>query len=258
MEFSAALICERIRTANGRQVHVNSGGARAWAWNRFGNRRSGARVEPDQGLRVAHMAPAQPLCGVSADALACATQQIEQAPSWALMIAGLARVARGSAARTDRGRAQRIGGRDTGRPAGRDRRKNLHRQRYQNDRKKFPSRRRIGELHPFERCQLIMQESGLSRKGSPQFVGASKLAACNWRNVDIRGVICPASCVTIGLRRMPGRTTLAKVNRGTRMQPARRNSDHFENCSKFEQSLPKMMTRRKRWSTTAASGQPIG
>jgi hypothetical protein len=35
--------------------------------------------------------------------------------------------------------------------------------------------------------------------------------------------------------------------------PGWRNSDHFADCSNFEQSLLKMMTRRKRWSNTAAS-----
>jgi hypothetical protein len=37
-----------------------------------------------------------------------------------------------------------------------------------------------------------------------------------------------------------------------------RNPDHFVNCSNFEQSLLKMMTRRKRWSTSAGSGWPQG
>jgi hypothetical protein len=37
-----------------------------------------------------------------------------------------------------------------------------------------------------------------------------------------------------------------------------RISDHFAICSNFEQSLLKMMTRRKRWSTSAGSGWPQG
>ena len=36
------------------------------------------------------------------------------------------------------------------------------------------------------------------------------------------------------------------------------NPDHFENCSNFEHSLPKLMTRGKRWSTTARSDWPRG
>jgi len=40
--------------------------------------------------------------------------------------------------------------------------------------------------------------------------------------------------------------------------PGWRNSDHFVDCSNFEQSLLKMMTRRKRWSNTAASDWPQG
>lgn len=35
-----------------------------------------------------------------------------------------------------------------------------------------------------------------------------------------------------------------------------RNPNHFANCLNFEQSLLKLMTRRKRWSTTAGSGRP--
>ena len=37
-----------------------------------------------------------------------------------------------------------------------------------------------------------------------------------------------------------------------------RNPNHFANCSNFEQSLLKMVTRRKKWSTSAASGWPRG
>ena len=36
------------------------------------------------------------------------------------------------------------------------------------------------------------------------------------------------------------------------------NLDHFGNCPNFEQSLLKMVTRRKRWSTSAGSGWPRG
>jgi len=42
------------------------------------------------------------------------------------------------------------------------------------------------------------------------------------------------------------------------MQPNRQNREHFANCSNFEQWLPKLVTRRKRWSTSAASDQPQG
>ena len=37
-----------------------------------------------------------------------------------------------------------------------------------------------------------------------------------------------------------------------------RHPNHFANCSKFEQSLPKMMTSLERWSTNSGSGQPRG
>lgn len=40
--------------------------------------------------------------------------------------------------------------------------------------------------------------------------------------------------------------------------PKWRNPDHFAYCSNFEQSLLKLVTRRKRWSTTAFSGRPQG
>jgi hypothetical protein len=40
--------------------------------------------------------------------------------------------------------------------------------------------------------------------------------------------------------------------------PGWRNSDHFVGCSNFEQSLLKMMTRRKRWSNSAGSDSPQG
>src|SRR5437868_13405647 len=37
-----------------------------------------------------------------------------------------------------------------------------------------------------------------------------------------------------------------------------RNLDHFAKCSKFEQSLPQIVTRRKKWATSAGSGWPRG
>jgi hypothetical protein len=37
-----------------------------------------------------------------------------------------------------------------------------------------------------------------------------------------------------------------------------RNPNHFANCSNFEQSLLKMVTRRRKWSTSAGSGWPRG
>jgi hypothetical protein len=40
--------------------------------------------------------------------------------------------------------------------------------------------------------------------------------------------------------------------------PGWRNSNHFANCSNFEQSLLKKVTRRKRWSTDKGSGWPQG
>jgi hypothetical protein len=43
-----------------------------------------------------------------------------------------------------------------------------------------------------------------------------------------------------------------------RCNPEWRNRDHFVNCSNFEQSLLKLMTRQKRWSTSAGSGWPEG
>src|SRR5438128_1552373 len=36
------------------------------------------------------------------------------------------------------------------------------------------------------------------------------------------------------------------------------NLDHFAKCSKIEQSLPQIVTRRKKWSTSACSGWPRG
>src|SRR3954447_2679817 len=35
-------------------------------------------------------------------------------------------------------------------------------------------------------------------------------------------------------------------------------SHHFAKCSKIEQSLPQIVTRRKKWSTSACSGWPRG
>ena len=40
--------------------------------------------------------------------------------------------------------------------------------------------------------------------------------------------------------------------------PRWRNPNHFANCSNFEQSLLKMVTRREKWSTSAGSGWPRG
>ena len=42
------------------------------------------------------------------------------------------------------------------------------------------------------------------------------------------------------------------------VQPFWRVPNHFVVCSNFEQSLPKMVTNEKRWSTTASSGWPQG
>jgi len=46
--------------------------------------------------------------------------------------------------------------------------------------------------------------------------------------------------------------------RGVECNHGWRNSDHFSDYSNFEQSLLKMVTRRKRSSTTKASGWPEG
>src|SRR6478735_6656203 len=48
------------------------------------------------------------------------------------------------------------------------------------------------------------------------------------------------------------------ANPHARCNPGWRNPDHFVNCSNFEQSLLKMVTRQKRWSTSAGSGWPQG
>jgi len=66
-----------------------------------------------------------------------------------------------------------------------------------------------------------------------------------------------------GFRPLCGREnllTLIPLSRSmrTRRSSGPANSNHFLICVKFEHSLPKMMTRQERWSTTLASGSPKG
>ena len=124
--------------------------------------------------------------------------------------------------------------------------------------RKFRNRRRIDQVRLFRKYQLIMQEV-LSRDRVPGIRGLRAmmdLARSKVPPVDAKEITRRCRC----LRGPP-----FSSSSGRHALPRRRfwaaewrNSDHFADCSKFEQSLLKMMTRRKRWSTSAGSGWPQG
>src|SRR5205823_5023786 len=82
--FSASAEVNGIRAANGRQVHVNCGGARACA--REPAREPAGSIENScQTTRSdwRSNAKVRAVCGVSTGAPVCSTLQPEQQPSWA-------------------------------------------------------------------------------------------------------------------------------------------------------------------------------
>jgi hypothetical protein len=52
----------------------------------------------------------------------------------------------------------------------------------------------------------------------------------------------------------PGPYSLTPRRSAVAYNPKWRNGNHFANCSNFEQTLLKLMTRQKRWSTSLGSG----
>ena len=141
----------------------------------------------------------------------------------------------------DDGAGERIGGGDAGRPACADGCKNLHHQRNQDDGRKFFSRRIANP----SASELNHPESPKSRSGSRNYVAASRSKPGEKR--------CILKLSGGTLRKYQASGVL-----GLNPQPWWRNANHFAECWNFEQSLLKMVTRRKRWSTNSGSGWPRG
>ena len=106
--------------------------------------------------------------------------------------------------------------------------------------RKFFSRLRITEPSEAELITLRVR----SRDQVPGFI-----FTCCGNNPAASGVTGPSG----RLPNYPGRLLSRRVcNRQWRIP------NHFADCWNFEQSLLKMVTRRKRWSTSAGSGWPRG
>ena len=135
-----ALRRERIRAANGRQVHVNCGGARAWACEPAGRWPDWGQVKPDHGVPAAHKAETRrkPVAlnrPAGMGTLQRYSSRVD-ARGWPVWLPwsdhGRSSVV------ADHGRAEGVGLGDAGSPAGCDRCKNLHRQRNQDYGQKIP------------------------------------------------------------------------------------------------------------------------
>ena len=148
---------------------------------------------------------------------------------------------------TDGRSERRVGGADTGSPACGDRRENLHRQGDQDDRKEFPQPPAHEQTHPLQRDQLIML--GVRCRDWVPWKLTSSAAKY--------GIHPEANDESVPPRRSSSPTRLPGTPVGRKIITRKwRNPNHFANCLNFEQSLLKLMTRRKRWSTTAGSGRP--
>ena len=252
-------INRRGRSRTDREVFVGQekeGGARAWAWEpaREPNR-SGANVEPDHARGLAIKGDGiSALCGASTGAPVCSHAADRTAAIVGAMLAGLiglvrskphcreqiTAACRGSEAAMLAAQQAPIGAKICTNSAIRTMGRN------------FLSRRRIETTHPI--CQLIMQRvrsrdqvpgmliRSYGRQSKPILIcsNAYQAAMCRAR---ISGPTRPTP--------IPG-PTAARCNSRWRIP------NHFADCSNFEQSLLKMVTRRKRWSTSAASGRPQG
>jgi hypothetical protein len=163
---------------------------------------------------------------------------------WLTALIGLP--GRGPAAVADNGGSKGIGGRDSGRPAGRDRRENLHRQGNQDDWKK--SLQPPAHQPPSSTELINHQQSRESRSGSQRY-RASTHEIIRDRRCSRRPIPAASKYPTF----LPDNPIInPKCNREWR------NPNHFADCSNFEQSLPKMVTRRKEWSSNTGSGWPQG
>lgn len=166
-------------------------------------------------------------------------QHAAQAAAAGLPALGAGLVALGAACPTiamaDYGRCKRVGGSNTCRPAGCDRSENLHRQRNQDYGQKVlqpPAHRKTHPRATIAPCQVQ------SRDGAPGLI--PHVAMWHQRS-------------SAGRRHAPrpgrkaGPIPLPRCGFFDRWYNRRwRNSNHFAVCLNFEQSLPKMVTRRKR------------
>ena len=159
----------------------------------------------------------------------------------------------GRTAGADRRRMERVGGSDAGRPAGTDRCKDLHREGHQDDGKKIPQPP-AHQKPPLRRSELIMWEVR-SREQVPgddalhRTIRPLTQTILMQRNELVSGCCEPPTA--------PDPTLLPKTRTpAVRCNHEWRNTNHFAECSNFEQSLLKLMTKRKRWSTSELSGWP--
>jgi hypothetical protein len=108
-----------------------------------------------------------------------------------------------------------------------------------------------------QHCQLIMHRAGCRDRGSRHRYQtrswASKINASLGMpgNTHSPTVLLAARAI---FKAQSHHCYLARnPSSALSRNPGWRNSDHFAGCSNFEQSLLKMMTRRKRWSNSAGS-----
>jgi hypothetical protein len=169
---------------------------------------------------------------------------------------GLARLSRRQSriGVTNDGRLQRIGGDDAGGPACADRCKNLHRHGSQDDREKFPQPPPHQRIYLLQHCQLIMHRAGCRDRGS-----RDRCQTRSWTSKVNASLGMPGDnqipmvlLAARGIFKAQSRHCYLARNPSSALSrnPGWRNSDHFVGCSNFEQSLLKMMTRRKRWSNS--------
>ena len=185
--------------------------------------------------------------GVSSEAPAWAAQQTEQAPSWARPFGSPCVGRPAPAAMADRRRAQGIAGSDRRRKRRANRCKDLHHKRDQDDRQellKASTHRVQPDRHPIPAWNRPSRPTTPPRR-SPPSPAAELSASCGFSD----GWACPKVpclplpyCNTSFYTRANG---LAISNR-------------FGKCSKFEQSLPKMVTSCTIWSRSAPSVRPRG
>ena len=225
------------------------GGARAWAWEPAREAGSGRRdIVPDHAQRMAdRRRPQLAVCGVSTGraGLRHAAQRTGAVMGVMPGLVGWSGHGRAGIAVADHGR-RRADRRRRCRPPSRPR----------SVRKSAPPR-------PSGRSEEISVTAGASK---PTFRRHDLITRKSEVEIRFAGYILRAAGNNRPLpvsSRDPSRIARSPYYPETRFACRAcnrqwRNPNHFANCSNFEQSLLKLMTSRKRWSTTAGSGWPQG
>ena len=143
--------------------------------------------------------------------------------------------ARCAGAVTDGRVLKRVGSRYSRRPASGNRRQHLHCQSEQDQGKEFLQPRAHSPSHSFA-CQL----------NTPQSPSRGHFANLLGRSQNSR-TLCPACQPRLQVRHLRQTTPQHHIHRFLIfvIYLGGMHSDHFVNCSNFEQSLPKMMTSEK-------------